>query len=269
MIYAGDASVIDALDETTKANVLKNGYNDGSTYYTQIGESRYNYYWKKDNIQEPSKTNINDDNAAIGFMYGNRDGIIESTNQVGTSSWISTDTYYISEEYSYDVTTDMFSLKDAIPVLSSEMTTEYIGYYTYNKTDSATSDRRVFRITNISIEESEITVGYSMLRYGTTSKEKAQANINDSDVKIYLDDWYQTNLASYKSYISDTLFCNDRTIYNSIPSGYSNLGYGVELTAYRRYEGKGKSSLMCADKNDRFTIDEEIVGNGDLTNPLG
>ena len=40
MIYTGDASVIDALPN--KNDVLKNGYNDGDTDYTQIGTSAYN-----------------------------------------------------------------------------------------------------------------------------------------------------------------------------------------------------------------------------------
>ncbi|HIR74775.1 TPA: hypothetical protein IAB95_04680, partial [Candidatus Ventrenecus avicola] len=54
MIYAGDADVIDALDN--KAEVLANGYNDGDTDYTQIGTSRYNSSWN--------------DNAGVGYMYG-------------------------------------------------------------------------------------------------------------------------------------------------------------------------------------------------------
>ena len=40
MIYAGDADVIDALDN--KEEVLANGYDDEDTGYTQIGESAYN-----------------------------------------------------------------------------------------------------------------------------------------------------------------------------------------------------------------------------------
>ena len=54
MIYAGDASVIDALDN--KEEVLKNGYDDGSTDYTQIGVSTFN--------------SSRNDNAYVGYMYG-------------------------------------------------------------------------------------------------------------------------------------------------------------------------------------------------------
>jgi len=66
MIYAGDANVIDALDETTKQTVLANGYNDSSTRYTQIGQSAFN----------PSDNK----SSYVGYMYGNIDGTtIEET----------------------------------------------------------------------------------------------------------------------------------------------------------------------------------------------
>ena len=54
MIYAGDASTIDALPN--KLEVLANGYDDSSTKYTQIGTSKFN-------------ENYND-NAYVGYMYG-------------------------------------------------------------------------------------------------------------------------------------------------------------------------------------------------------
>ena len=54
MIYAGDANVIDNLDN--KEEVLANGYDDGDTDYTQIGTSAYN--------------TLANDNAYVGYMYG-------------------------------------------------------------------------------------------------------------------------------------------------------------------------------------------------------
>jgi len=269
MIYAGDASVIDALDDSTKAQVLSNGYNDSSTLYTQIGKSEYNYYWKKDNVQETTNAYVYNDNAGVGYMYGNRDGVTEGTTEYSTSSWTSTNTYYVSEEYSYDVTTDRFTLKNPIAVLASEMTSDYIGYYTHSETSSSSSYAYIHKITSVSVGESSTTVGYSYVRYGTTSKEQAQTNTNTSDIKEYIDNWYATNLAGYETYISDTLFCNDRTIQETIPSGYSNLGYGVELTAYRWYSKSNGIKLTCQEQNDRFTVDDEVIGNGDLTYPIG
>ena len=154
LIYAGDASVIDALDETTKDTVMKNGYNDSTTKYTQIGTSSYNYYWKKDNVQETTNSPVYYDNAGVGYMYGNRDGVVEQTTQYSTSSWTSTNTYYVSKEYSYDETKDRFTLKNPIAVLASELTTDYIGYYTHSKTSSSSSYNYIYKITSVSVGES-------------------------------------------------------------------------------------------------------------------
>ena len=155
MIYAGDATVIDGLDN--KEEVLKNGYNDGSTDYTQIGESAFN--------------SSSDDNAYVGYMYGT------------------------------------------------------IGASTY---------------------------------------EDTHANTNDSTIKEVIDSWYEAHLKSteYESYLSDTLFCNDRSFNESNPG----TGAGTSVTHYR--PNSGNKTLKCSQKNDRFTVDDEEIGNGVLNYPI-
>ena len=165
MIYAGDADVIDALPN--KEEVLKNGYNDSETKYTQIGTSRYNSSYN--------------DNAYVGYMYGTT---------------------------------------------------------------------------------------------GSSSYEETHANTNDSTIKTVVDNWYKTNIeeAGYASYISDTLFCNDR----SFASNNSGTGAGTSTTYYRWRNGpwtsgtnKTNPRLMCKEQNDRFTLEDTQMGNGDLTYPVG
>ena len=164
MIYAGDANVIDALEN--KEDVLKNGYNDWNTYYTQIGTSAYN--------------SSRNDNAYVGYMYGTT------------------------------------------------------GASTYNET---------------------------------------HANTNNSTIKTKVDTWYEENIkgTEYEQYISDTLFCNDRSL-NSTNTG---TGAGTSETDYRWIYGPWSSSgtqyprLSCVQQNDRFTVDDEATGNGELTYPVG
>ena len=50
----------------------------------------------------------------------------------------------------------------------------------------------------------------------------------------------------------------------------------MEATAYRWYYGPWSSSslrqyprLTCSQQNDRFTVDDEVTGNGDLSYPIG
>ena len=39
-------------------------------------------------------------------------------------------------------------------------------------------------------------------------------NQQNSTIKNFIDDWYQNNLLEYTSKLEDTIFCDDRTIYD-------------------------------------------------------
>ena len=188
LLYNGEVSVIDALGEDVKAQVLSNGYDDSSTYYTTIGESKFNSSY--------------DDNAYVGYMYGTP---------------------------------------------------------------------------------------------GSTNYDDTHANINDSTIKEYIDNWYEGKFLNteYESYLSDTLFCSDRSLIkedtftiNDLGT-FTQLGYGKEVTAYRGIGDYGffmaasvepsaadynqlsiNPTLQCKQKNDRFTVNDEKVGNGALTYPV-
>ncbi|HIR74787.1 TPA: hypothetical protein IAB95_04745 [Candidatus Ventrenecus avicola] len=117
-------------------------------------------------------------------------------------------------------------------------------------------------------------VGYMYGTTGSSSYEETHANINDSTIKTVVDNWYKTNIeeAGYASYISDTLFCNDR----SFASNNTGTGAGTSTTYYRWRNGpwtsgtnKTNPRLMCKEQNDRFTVSDVSTGNGDLTYPVG
>ena len=250
--------------------------NGESSADRQIGTSAFNSYWKKDNVQESTRSYIYYDNAGVGYMYGNRDGIVEQSTQYSTSSYTNINTYYIAKEYTYNASTDSFTLKNPIAVLGSAVTSDYVGYYTFNRTSSSGSYQYVYKITSVTAGSSEATVGYKYVTYATTSKEKAQANTNDSTIKAYLDNWYKTNIVgtTNEQYLADNLFCNDRSISTGTPSGYSNLEYGTEKTAYRWYyfpnsSYNNKMMLTCPQQNDAFTVNDTSKGNGALTYPIG
>ena len=249
MIYAGDASDIDALPN--KEEVLKNGYNDVDTDYTQIGYSVFNSSM---------------DNAYVGYMYGNREAIVEG-DYTHSISHIATTTRYYAQEYTYNAETDRFTLKDPVALLGTEVTEDYVGWYTMNSDSSTTSYSYVRKITSImpSDGSSSASIKYHYVTYGTTSKEKAQENINDSTIKVKVDEWYETHLkdTEYESYLSDTIFCNDRSFNETDNSG---TGFGLSTTYYRAYNGN--KTLKCSQQNDRFTVDDEEIGNGALTYPI-
>ncbi|MDD4706171.1 MAG: hypothetical protein PHS24_03045 [Bacilli bacterium] len=101
----------------------------------------------------------------------------------------------------------------------------------------------------------------------------ATYNETSNNAKVTVDNWYSTNILStdYKAYISDTLFCNDRQLGTEIGGAYGGLGYGSNDTFYVAYITSTSHipTLKCGLQNDRFTVDDTIIGNGALTYPVG
>ena len=101
--------------------------------------------------------------------------------------------------------------------------------------------------------------------YGTGSTIKINSSYG-------LDKWYQNHLASYASYLTDTLFCADRGSYHDAAGTTTGGGTGTStayFNAYIRLVTNKEPSLLCPNKNDRFTVNDTTMGNGALTYPIG
>ena len=134
----------------------------------------------------------------------------------------------------------------------------------------SSTDRRVGTSIFNSNYNDNAYVGYMYGTAGSNSYEETHANINDSTIKNYLDNWYKTNIVDkgYSEAVSDDIFCNDRSIDTSMGTA---LGYGTNQTYYKAYNRliTNKSpQLICPQKNDAFTVNDEVKGNGDLTYPV-
>ena len=108
-------------------------------------------------------------------------------------------------------------------------------------------------------------VGYM---YGTysTNYETAHANDEDSTIKTVLDNWYEENIKGtrYEGYLSDTIFCADRTPHSG--DGYG--GVETYYASYNRLQTNKTPTLKCSRKEDRFTVVDTEKGNGALTYPI-
>ena len=121
---------------------------------------------------------------------------------------------------------------------------------------------------------------------GTTassSKEQAQSNKVNSDIKTAIESWYKTNIADrgYDEYVSDNIFCNDRSTPGREATGWgrdTGLGYGTNVTGYGAYArsrvqqvnyDKVQPQLICPNKNDAFTKEDIEKGNGKLGEKVG
>jgi|GEM_PF-1019319 len=115
----------------------------------------------------------------------------------------------------------------------------------------------------------------------STNREQAIVNETNSNAKVAIDTWYEENIKNteYEGYLVDTLFCNDRQLgrdYSGAPQsgmGYgTDSGYGYKQTyyaAFYRLRTNKIPTLLCAQQNDRFTVNDVSKGNGALTYPIG
>ncbi len=110
-----------------------------------------------------------------------------------------------------------------------------------------------------------------------------------SIIKTTLETWYTTNMGEVDSQIADNVFCYDRSLaqagfqsanYGSENGSYTGTGIGTSLTLYGVVEritasssdfirGGTGPSLMCPNKNDSYTVNDIINGNGSLSNKVG
>ena len=126
-------------------------------------------------------------------------------------------------------------------------------------------------------------IGYMYGTPNSSTYAATHANINNSTIKTYIDNWYSQNFdESATSKLEDTVFCNDRstkaydatTIGNPNMASYGSLGYGKNDTlfgtAHRAsyWSKKLNPNLVCKNTNDKFTVDSKN-GNGALTYPVG
>ncbi len=101
----------------------------------------------------------------------------------------------------------------------------------------------------------------------------------NSDTKTVVDTWYEGTILStnYHKYVADTVYCADRTINSNTVNQVTGIGNGIgtDMTVYGptnfirhdSYVSKGTINYDCS-KNDSFTVDDIVNGNGALTYPV-
>lgn len=112
-------------------------------------------------------------------------------------------------------------------------------------------------------------VGYMYGTPNSNTYEETHDNINNSTIKMYIDEWYKKNIEDkgYSKKIEDTIWCNDR----SLSSENIGIGTGSLKTTYasnqRLNSYKIIPVLSCKNNNDNFTVNKSN-GNGALTYPV-
>ena len=150
--------------------------------------------------------------------------------------------------------------------------TQYTDYRSYNSAFNTNYNDNAY-------------VGFMYGTAGASNYASTHANINKSTILKNLETWYTKNLALYESKLADTIWCNDKSTFTTFTSGSTDgtgLGYGTNQTGYgaynRIYGGNAASyaspSLICPNDNNggklsKFTVNDTINGNGNLTYKIG
>ena len=94
--------------------------------------------------------------------------------------------------------------------------------------------------------------------------------------------FYVEYLKSNSSYLSDSIFCGDKSLANALEDDSPNGGgYGTEITSYAaaerlEYKNEVTPTLKCdsgsSNNYSRYTVKEQIINgvntNGDLRYPI-
>ena len=228
-----------------------NGYCNRTGSYTQIGTSYFN-----SNYASPTY---------VGYMYGpiyNRltkaaaditAGIVYGNDIEYKDGKYHLKDKYISENgWEKDYTT--ISTKYHYTCFSTEDSCETVNYI-YNAKVSS-----VAYYFELAGGKTHTTILDEMVTNST--------NENNSTIKTYVDTWYSTNMINYTSYLEDTVWCNDRSIYqlngwDKDKNATDHLTFSATKNLYIDYAPK----LDCSNRNDSFTVSSEN-GNGKLTYPV-
>ena len=213
----------------------------------------------------------------VGYMYNEDFALNESnTTNVNYTNFAENTTYYFGSSYVFDSTNHTFSLNGNLTsgkykdIYGSD-STAFTNYpYTCFSTSSTGTCNYIVKLKTY---VNAYTVTENIISYSSRGYAVTLENTTNSTIKEKVDMWYETNILnkfdengnSYSSYLSDSIFCNDRTVNTG--SGYlmvPTTTYG----AYGRLVSQKSPTLVCGQTTDKFSVSSSI-GNGRLTYPVG
>lgn len=226
---------------------------------TSIGSSQYNSKYF--------------DPTYVGYKYHENFQLKEDTTQVNYTNISNNNVYYYSDSYSFNEETRKFTLNgNKISGTWESANQEAIASYPYtclSTTENGTCDF----LLRLKGYNSPTSAKVNYITYSSVDYPSLLNNTSDSTIKEKIDSWYLTNIqnkqdsngVSYASYLSDEVFCNDRTFTSGDGFSFSKM---TIFSPYYRVLNQKQPSLSCSQDSDKFTVSPE-KGNGKLTYPVG
>ena len=278
--------VLSGNEDTTHINIVVN-YNTNDKYYLvteyiDSNEDQSNLMGKVFNIDvslEPVEDSIQNKIISQLDTTGkcptvNEDGTVNVTSVESENSLLCSapDNYGTSYYYRGNVSNNYVKFANfywRIVRINGDGSIRMIYDGTHaHANGEASEDRAIGQSAYNEKDDDNAYVGYMYGTPGSSTYEETHANINDSTIKKYVDNWYENNLkeTSFEQYLTDNLFCNDRSLSSS------NLGTGAGNVETDYRLGKFETNeiiFTCPKQNDAFTINDVAKGNSALKFGIG
>lgn len=226
---------------------------------TSIGTSQYNSKYF--------------DPTYVGYKYHENFQLKEDTTQANYTNISDNNVYYYSDSYSFNEETRKFTLNgNKISGTWESANQEVLASYPYTCLSTNENGTCDF-LLRLKGYNSPTSAKVNYITYSSVDYPSLLNNTKDSTIKGKIDSWYATNIqnkqdsngVSYASYLSDEVFCNDRTFTSG--DGFS-ISKTTIFSPYYRVLNQKQPSLSCSQDSDKFTVSPE-KGNGKLTYPVG
>ena len=190
----------------------------------------------------------------VGYKYGANFQLLDNNHSIvlNRNTYNAARKYLFASNYNFDTKTKKFVLAgDSKQLIWKDNYQEIIDSFPYSCL-SLDCDI-LFKLREYKDEQTLIAEPIS---YSSSSYTETLNNEFDSTIKKSIDSWYATNLINYTSYLADSTFCNDRSIY--IGTGYRVF----ENTLYKTYDtfkGKLSPTLNCSNISDSFKVSNDLA----------
>ncbi len=200
----------------------------------------------------------------VGYMYGSTDYTY--------LNGVAIDGAYFGNDFIYDETSGVYSLIDAKVGIDENH------HYTCNLTTANGTCASIRYYSSYFVGNNE-HYNYFTLSNGDSIDDiidEINVNNNDSNAKMMIDTWYEENMTNYSNKVEDTIYCNDRKIYNlrgfnpngGLLSADPEINERLWFSSYNRIGISFQPTLNCSSINDSFTQSNE-KGNGKLDYRIG
>lgn len=261
VIFANYCWKIVRTTSTGGVKLLYNGVPDASNKCNNIGDAAHLTASQMNLSTNKVEYNKQYHSPAdVGYMYNNE------TRYQYESSIVTSRPFLMGNSFTYANGT--YTLINTISSSINSSTISNLTNYHYtcfDSTGSCTTLYYVFYFSNPNGYYLALTGGKSVENVLNEMLYDNSVNKDSSTIKQAIDYWYGHNMTNFTKHLEDTVWCNDRSIYDL---GGWNPNGGSMITDLKFNSSVNLNNLTCRNINDRFTENVEN-GNGKLNYPVG